>query len=245
MDYKKIMLEQLAIDYNTSVSDLVAGKNIFVEKKYDERKRAYMNGDAVLDILCINNIAVFTSTDLSLLAKLKEVYENYPAEWFLDIVNIHKLDSILKDFGHISQDLHQYYVPSIEKCVNHFYDKNKWFDHNSLEQFKDDERFDEALGFNSKFPDMLAVAAMDGEEIMGMAGASADSSTMWQIGINVDKKYRGVGLGYKLTCMLKDEILKKGILPFYGTAASHIVSHKIAVKAGFEPAWTSVYTSKI
>lgn len=245
MDCKKIMLEQLAVDYNTSVSDLTSDKNIFVEKKYDERKRAYMNGDAVLDVLCINNIAVFTSTDLNLLAKLKDVYEDYSAEWLFDIVSIHKLDSILKEFGHSIQDLHQYYIPTTEKCVNHFYDKNKWFDQNSLEQFKDDDRFDEALGFNSKYPDMIAVAAMDGEDIMGMAGASVDSSTMWQIGINVDKKYRGVGLGYKLTGMLKAEILKKGILPFYGTAASHIVSHKIAVKAGFEPAWASIYTSKI
>ena len=47
------------------------------------------------------------------------------------------------------------------------------------------------LVFDKNRPDMLAVAAIDGDKIMGMAGASADNKTMWQIGIDVLPKYRG------------------------------------------------------
>ena len=38
---------------------------------------------------------------------------------------------------------------------------------------------------------MLAVAAIIYDEIVGMAGASADSPSFWQIGINVNKNFEG------------------------------------------------------
>ena len=78
-----------------------------------------------------------------------------------------------------------------------------------------------------------------------MAGASADSPAMWQIGINVDPQMREAGIGKMLVTLLKNEILKKGILPFYGTSMSHIASQRVALGAGFVPAWAELATSKI
>ena len=72
-----------------------------------------------------------------------------------------------------------------------------------------------------------------------MAGASADSDTMWQIGINVEPGARRRGLATVLVSLLKDEILDRGILPYYGTAMSHIGSLRVAVGSGFIPAWAT------
>ncbi|WP_291637502.1 hypothetical protein [Clostridium sp.] len=42
--------------------------------------------------------------------------------------------------------------------------------------------------------------------------------------------------------LLKDEILKRGKIPFYGTMESHFHSQNIAVSAGFFPTWAELYS---
>ena len=80
------------------------------------------------------------------------------------------------------------------------------------------------------------------DKIIGMAGASADSETMWQIGIDVLPEYRGRGIGTNLVTLLKNEVLKRGKIPFYGTVESHLNSQNIAISAGFFPAWAELYS---
>ena len=93
---------------------------------------------------------------------------------------------------------------------------------------------------------MLAqLAALEDGRILGMAGASADSPMMWQIGINVEPEARGKGVAALLVTLLKNDILERGVLPFYGTAMSHIASQRVALAAGFRPAWAELVTEKI
>ena len=92
---------------------------------------------------------------------------------------------------------------------------------------------------------MLAVAAVKDGQILGMAGAGCDSPTMWQIGINVMPESRTSGIGTRLVSLLKNEVLKRGILPFYGTSMSHIASQRVAIGAGFMPAWAELVTTKV
>lgn len=42
-----------------------------------------------------------------------------------------------------------------------------------------------------------------------------------------------------------NEILNRGILPFYGTGEFHILSQRVAIQSGFIPTWAELYTSKI
>jgi len=65
---------------------------------------------------------------------------------------------------------------------------------------------------------------------------------MWQIGIDVLPEYRGRSIGTNLVTILKDEILKRGKIPFYGTVESHFLSQNIAVSAGFFPVWAELYS---
>ena len=52
----------------------------------------------------------------------------------------------------------------------------------------------------------------------------------------------------KLDCVvaiIKNEILSRGKLPFYGTSMSHIASQRVALAAGFVPAWAELYCEAI
>lgn len=63
-----------------------------------------------------------------------------------------------------------------------------------------------------------------------------------QVGIDVLPEYRGRGIGTNLVILLKNEILKRGKIPFYGTAESHFHSQNIAINAGFFSAWSELYS---
>ena len=92
---------------------------------------------------------------------------------------------------------------------------------------------------------MVGVAAIKDDEILGMAGASMDSPIMWQIGINVEPNGRRKGIGKMLVALLKNEILDKGRLPYYGTSMGHIASQKVAIGSGFVPVWAELVTDRL
>ncbi|MBE5876200.1 MAG: hypothetical protein E7290_04875 [Lachnospiraceae bacterium] len=60
--------------------------------------------------------------------------------------------------------------------------------------------------------------------------------------INVTEEGRGKGIGAYVTSALKDEVLKRGIVPTYATVESHIKSQQVAFRAGFEPAFYELFS---
>lgn len=75
---------------------------------------------------------------------------------------------------------------------------------------------------------------------MGMAGCSEDAPHWLQIGVDVIPEYRGRGVGAFIVNSLKNEVLRRGDIPFYGTAAANIHSQNIAIKCGFKPVFTEI-----
>ena len=122
----------------------------------------------------------------------------------------------------------------------------QWYDSESIKAFYPNERFRMALGaeYDPLRPDVIAIAAAAGNEIAGVAGASADTDRMWQVGIDVVEGYRGRGLGAALVSALSRRIIELGRLPYYGTAVGNLHSQAIAVKCGFVPAWAEVSAGK-
>ncbi|MDR0839569.1 MAG: GNAT family N-acetyltransferase [Oscillospiraceae bacterium] len=122
----------------------------------------------------------------------------------------------------------------------------RWFEESDLAPFYGDARFSNVLqpAPNPRRPDVLAVASYDGEAITGNAGASADTPEMWQIGVDVLPEYRGRGLGAYLVSLLKNEILRRGKLPYYGTTSGNLASRNVARAAGFFPAWLESFTEE-
>lgn len=102
--------------------------------------------------------------------------------------------------------------------------------------------FSNALQYDPEHPqpDVLATVVYDAGLPVGVAGASADSTVLWQIGIDVLPAYRGKGIGFDLVRGLTRAIFERGKVPYYSTSPSNIASRRLARRVGFWPAWTEI-----
>lgn len=249
MDIHAVSLEQLSYDYCVDACALAGGRNLFALSRNDARRRPYLNGEA-LNVLCMGGICAFCTRDLHLLDALRARYADAGGEWFLESDSLHGLDELLSTFGMRISSHHLYFLPatgagSTQAHIAHDHARAlpyeiRWYDAGELKAMAGDPRFDEALAGSASHPDELGAAALYGGRILGMAAASRDSGRLWQIGINVEPDARGRGIATHLVALLKDALMARGIVPFYGTAFSHIASQRTAISAGFTPAWAEL-----
>ena len=235
---------QLALDYNCQLLDFEKEGNTITENKLLEGRRIYESDGCFLKIISIGGRAIICA-DEKIRPWLEEVILKKSASWLFDYGNLRAIDNKLREFGHEIDQMPHFYLPNPVTCDIKPITTIKWFEREDILQFKDDSRFDQAFAFEENYPDILGVAAFDGDIIMGMAGASEDSKILCQIGIDVMPEYRGTGIGTNLVALLKQELLKRGKIPFYGTAVSHTNSKNVAINAGFFPAWAEVYSRKL
>lgn len=174
-----------------------------------------------------------------------ENFRKSSPEWLFEYTKLRIIDNKLKEYKREIVDTHIYYLQGDSCQEVKPIREVKWFEGKELLQFKDNNKFNSALCFSETQPDMLAVAAVDNGKLIAMAGASCDGEYLWQIGINVLPEYENQGLAVNLTCYIKQEILKRGKIPFYGTSQSHTISQSVALKAGFLPAWSELCIRKI
>lgn len=237
-----IVKKQLSLDFNCQVEDLEKNENTVVKKQNKIGSRFY-DDDCILHILCFGRRAI-VSTKKDVMPWFKERLEDYDANWLFLIPFLKNIDKMLLEFGHEIGDVHHFYLPLKPLEDVKPITEIKWYEQEDIIQFKNDDRFDEAFIFDDKHPDVLGVAALNKGEIIGMAGASCDCDGMWQIGINVIEEYRGKGIGTNLVSLLKNEILKRGKIPFYSTIESNIYSQVVAIKSGFIPVWAELHSKE-
>lgn len=105
------------------------------------------------------------------------------------------------------------------------------------------QRLPEVSGYSYAHPrpDGLALIARKGDLVVAMSGASVDCATMWQVGVDVLREYRGAGLAAYLVNRLTWEVLQRGFIPYYGTASSNVPSQRVAGRAGYVLTWMSAY----
>ncbi len=178
---------------------------------------------------------------------VREKYSTFKCEWFCKFENLRNLDKKLNEYGLCIHDTHLYFLPDEQfegyemECP---YDI-RWFDEKGVDELRKAGNFKHALPGSVTQPDVIAVAAYDGETPIAAAGASADGRYMWQIGVDVNEDYLHHGLAVFLVTELKERILEKGFLPFYGTSESHSLSQDTAIRAGFLPAWAEIFVKKL
>lgn len=233
---------QLALDFNCLPSDFEKEQNTLVENCLNDGRRIYESDGCFFKLLCFGGRAVISAPP-AMMPWCEETLLKRDAAWLFEYPKLRAIDKKLQEFGHEIADIHHHYLPQPVPAPVEPTMPVKWYECEAIGQFENDERFQEAFAFDKNHPDVLAVAALDGDAIMGMAGASADGKTMWQIGIDVLPAYRGRGIGTHLVGLLKQEVLNRGIVPFYGTVGSHFHSQNIAVNAGFFPAWAELYSN--
>lgn len=244
-EIKEKLYQQLAIDYCCPVSEMKDRENHFTEYKLLEGRRQFEEADdCILKAVVINGKIVFTG-EKQVVDKCRQKFYHNSGSWFMDAANFREIDNLLKEEGCRIKTAHPFFIPRNDEICKMNGTEIRKYNQEEILAFKGDDRFDEAFCFDEKSPDMLAVAAIVNHEIVGMAGASADSPSFWQIGINVNKKFEGRQIASGLVSILKHDILQKGIVPYYGTSFSNLASQHVAANAGFAVAWVELITEKI
>ncbi|MBQ7875435.1 MAG: GNAT family N-acetyltransferase [Oscillospiraceae bacterium] len=230
--------KQLAIDYNCKESDFDYGNLVVTEFAQNEGRNMCADNDRAMRAVCFGGAAVFSAKP-KLAADLRRIFEGKDPEWIFEANSLIMISEILYLHGHTIDDMHQYYVPDPSLPETEPAYETEWVE-SGFERFKNDPLAKEALSCDPNTPNMVAVIAKENGRPIAMAGASADSPLLWQIGISVAPEARGKGVAANLVAVLKDRVLKMGKVPYYGSAVSHTLSLSAGVAAGFFPCWTQI-----
>ncbi|GIP46693.1 hypothetical protein J53TS2_02840 [Paenibacillus sp. J53TS2] len=234
-----IAMQQSAIDANCRKEDFYLQENKVVLSTEHPKARKYLT----LPFYC-NLISYGNNIVASVHPEIREVVESYinkyPIEHCFETPNLHVLNDELQRRNRRICFMAEYFLPDIQmlmagECdfVTRLLGPDDFADLYTAE-------WSNALCEKRKHLDVLAVAAYDGNKLIGLAGCSADGESMWQIGVDVLPSYRRKGIAAALTSRLAVEILERGKVPFYCAAWSNLKSVRNAIKSGFRPAWVEM-----
>jgi len=231
-----IVQAQLAIDLNCSVADLNKEKDSFVFADYKENqgRRPFPRGNQHFEMLSMGNAIVVSATpDIMNLVKPELAGKDRDTAFSMPFVCGHSL----------------YYLPDLAAIKP--LPAPSGFDfrliaRSEMAELYKHTSFHNALSYDMNYPrpDVIAFVAACNSKIIGIAGASADCEKLWQVGMDVLPEYRNRGLAAYLVNNLTLEILRRGFVPYYGTASSNIASQRTAHRAGYFPAWICAYRGR-
>ena len=241
-NYFPKLFKQLSYEFNCTPEDFTKSENVLTLSEYNEKTRAYSpipNKKPFFHMVTTGGNAVITA-DERLHPFLKE-FMTKTGHYLFELPNLLPLEKELNKYGHTLSQTYHMFLPSAD--AQPLLDLPvKWFHDEEIHRFYGDQRFPNAIcdKYNPRRPDRIVVCAYDGDIIMGMAGCSEDAKGWLQIGIDVMPEYRSQGVGTYLVTLLKNEILRHGDVPFYGTSLSGYHSWNIAINCGFRPAWVEI-----
>ena len=233
--------EQLAIDTNCVKSDFDKSNNSVKILRHNRFKRRNINNDLLLFMACFGKGTV-AAVDKDLEAFMVKYIENIDGFRCFDMpLNI--LENELKKYGGIISEIEEFYLLN----ENEICEVTPTFDVEILEgtaikKLYSDHRFHMAMGYSQDNDrrDMLAVAAYENNEILGVAAASNDTDHIWQIGVDVVPAKQKQHVATDIVKIISNEVLKRNKIPYYGTAWSNIASKRVAVNAGYKPVWVEM-----
>ena len=238
-DILRVAMTQSAADLCADAADFTKTENVIVLSRARDDARRYLTLPFSCQLVSYgNNVVASVSPEFR---EIAEAYINrYPVEHLFETPNLHVLNEALMEKGQKICFMAEYFLPDL----NALRPLDCPFEMRILtpQDFTDLYRpeWSNALCERRKHLDVLGVGAYDGDRLVGLAGASADCDTMWQIGIDVLPAYRRQGIGSALTSRLAMEILDRGKVPFYCAAWCNIRSVRNAIKSGFRPAWVEM-----
>ena len=231
-----VALQQSAWDLQCEVTDFFRDEPVVVISKPEARRKKFMDPINACELVTYG-----TNVVASVVPEIEELIRQYlkgkDPERAFESPGIFALNKALLPFGYEVSFMGQDYLPRVEllrelPCPFEMRVLKK----GEFEHLYTDE-FSNALCEKRKHLDVLCVAAYDKGKEIALAGCSEDGEEMWQIGIDVLKVYRKMGIASALTSRLAAEVLKRGKVPFYGCAWANVKSQRNAVKCGFRPAW--------
>ncbi|MBQ7849492.1 MAG: GNAT family N-acetyltransferase [Clostridia bacterium] len=233
----ELLIRQLAADFCCTPSEVSDAQHHFTVFTPNPARRQYMEiVPCILKIAVVNGKLLFTGRE-DVIVRCRELYAGANAPWFMEATNLAALNRELSTFGAQIRHMRPFYINANASPVPEMPFDVVRYRGTEIEQFRGDGRFGNAYGFCETAPDMLGVAAVKDGMILGMAGVSADSDLLWQIGIDVTPEARGQGVAATLVSHIRNDVLAEGRLPYYGTSISHMASQRVALRCGFRPAW--------
>ena len=232
--------QQSAIDSGCQPEDFFSGQNRVVISHPHPDARRYLQLPFKLDLTSYGSGIVASAENEQLAEIAAEYIEKYPAYHCFETPNLLVLMEKLRPLGLDICFMAEYFLPEDDGFpqLDCPYTTRLLYPEDFAELYL--PQWGNALCESRKQLDRLAVGAYDGDTLIGMAGASADCDTMWQIGIDVLPAYRREGIASALISRLAGEILRAGKLPFYCCAWSNVASARSAIRSGFRPAWVQV-----
>lgn len=240
----EIGYQQLAVDYNASPEDFIRSGITFTTPAQNPGRRAYSSKMPFFELVTVGHSAVIMA-DESLRPELDRWVKGVEhPHWLLELPRLLHLSEILAPYGYKLTQTHHGYLPASDFTMPKApADINlRWLEQKDIAGLYPNTNWPNALqdAENPARPDILALAAVDNDTTIGIAGASMDAPEMWQIGIDVLPEYRGRGLGRLLVQGLAAEVERREAMPFYYSSLSNIHSQNIAIGCGFRPAWVDI-----
>lgn len=242
-DVRRIALQQSAYDSNCIPEDFLANQSKVVLSCKNDRARKYLELPFVCDLTSYGSCIVASVAD-GLQETVGHYIHTYPVEHCFETPNMLILQRILDPYGADICFMAEYFLPDVncihpQPCAYEI----RFLSRAQIEKLYL-QQWSNALCEKRKELDVLAIAAFDGDTMIGVAGCSADCETMWQIGVDVLPAYRRQGVASALTSRLALETLARGKVPFYCCAWSNIGSARNAIRSGFRPAWVQLTAKK-
>lgn len=238
----RIAIEQSAIDMNCKASDfLTQGSTVVISALKEGAKKCYKK-----EIFCgfvYYGDGLVVTVDEKIKPFIEAFVRRHSGFRSFDTPQLIVINREFEKYNKCICFITEFFLPDLEKQV--IINENitvKILEEKDIPPLYKDDRFHMALGYSNDGDkkDVLAVVGYIDGEIVGVAGASNDCDTMWQIGIDVLPEYRHKGIATTLTKILTDEVIKRGKVPYYGTAWSNIASKRNAISCGYKIAWVEM-----
>lgn len=240
--YLEPLMKLLSLEYNCEPEDFLRPENVLTLSALREGRRRYSEEKSFFQMATLGQNAVITADGL--LHPFLQGFSRERGRTLFEFPSLLPLERELGRYGYTLMSSFHMFLPKHDACPGPRYPV-QWFYDEAIHPFYDKAGFENALnGKNCARPDRIAVCALDGEAVMGMAGCSEDAPGWLQIGVDVMPAYRSRGVGTYLVSLLKKEIIARGAIPFYGTSLSNYHSWNIAINSGFYPAWVEIAATK-
>lgn len=229
-----IVYSQLSIDYNCQPSDFWRDDVIFTVAEKLDGRRAMPFIQPRLEVITFGRgVIINSSSDIFDYVK-KQLNHKTKSEIFN---------------SPLIKTANPYFLPDIvgQNVINNNFCNYQIINQNDIKKYYKFNNLHNALQYdnNSERPEVIGCVAMKDNALAGIACASADCKTMWQIGVDVLPEFRGNGIAVKLVNMLTIECLNRNIVPYYTTDIANMNSQKVAIKSGYIPAWSHCFKSRL
>lgn len=179
-DIKRIAMEQSAIDLNCNIQDFIQPNNKVVISKINLGCKKYFKQPHFCQFVYYGNSLV-ASVDKQIEEFMTSFVNKHLGYRCFDMPQLNLLNTEFNKYNKCIGIIAEYFLPDINnnRYVNPDFDI-KILIEDEITSLYDDDRFHMASGYTceSEKRDVIAVVGYKNGEIIGVAGASNDSSTM-------------------------------------------------------------------